>query len=139
MTKCITDEQDNVVWRAIYMAPRDRFLSAAEYLFVLAHETIHAVGRNLRRPWGGRSSTNWTFNTTSSDSEERVAELGANLLMMIFNIDYERYAFRDELGRENDDELLEAYTRVSYLLGHMREVVYGRSHSSTSQVLGSTV
>lgn len=92
-----------------------------QFLFVMAHEMIHAVGFNLGSVREGVSSTNWTFGTTSCDSEERVADLGANLLMQIFDVDFESYDFRELVGVENDEETLEARARVSYLVSQLSD------------------
>lgn len=117
----MTDDAGKVFWRAIYLAPLEVFDDPEQFLFVMAHEMIHAVGFNLGSVREGVSSTNWTFGTTSCDSEERVADLGANLLMQIFDVDFDSYDFRELVGVENDEETLEARARVSYLVSQLSD------------------
>lgn len=125
MTKHMTDENDSVLWRAIYMSPVWRFEHPSEFLYVLAHEMTHAAGVNLRSDrhsgqW--KSSTAWTFGTTSCDSEERIAEVGANALMQIFSVDISSWSFRETLGHETEDEVLEAKRRVHYMLSYLEGI-----------------
>lgn len=111
-------------YRTVMMRPRPRGLADYQFwLLVLAHELIHVLGfRTGTFRWGpgwGTPSwsqeTQWTAGSVSSDSEERVAELGAELLMDRLGVAVRDPSWRQVLGDPSPEEVDLAVQRVAFL------------------------
>lgn len=111
---------DALPWpvRMLRMAPRAS-LAPDYWLYVLCHEMMHAAGQNLGTfrtgPHPYTQTTRFTLMTDSSESEERVAELGAELLTARLGLTVGD-DWRDNIGHPTDDEVEEATRRVEYIL-----------------------
>lgn len=112
-------------YRTVMMTPRPATLPEYKFwLLVLAHELMHVVGlRTDTFRWGfGWSSnpwpqrTTWTIGSASSDSEERVAERGAELIAEWLGLDAHDDSWREVLGDITEDEAAAASFRFSFVL-----------------------
>lgn len=122
---------DRFVYRTVMMRKRPGGLEDYQFwLLVLSHELMHVIGmvRGTFR-WGTvyETGTAWfqgprTRGTTSSDSEERIAELGSEHLAAWLGISAYDPTWRDTLGDPMLDECREVDDRVAFVIGLLTSV-----------------
>lgn len=104
--------------RTIRMRPKHN-MEHDYWLLVLSHEIMHATGHALGSfRWGPHpfpQTTRFTLMTESSESEERVAEVGAELLTSRLGLNVSD-EWRDNIGNPTDGEIEEATRRVEHVL-----------------------
>lgn len=105
------------VYRTIMLRPKPRGLDDLRMLLlVLAHELVHVLGmRTGTFRWGHEHTFTQGVDTLSSDSEERVAEVGAELLMDRLGVAVRDPSWRQVLGDPSPEEVDLAVQRVAFL------------------------
>lgn len=73
----------------IHLPAKKQFTSAAGYLAIKAHETIHSTGAYVRCNREAFKKFGAKFGTMKYSREELIAEIGSGLLLAAFNLDTE--------------------------------------------------